>query len=192
MSAKKERSPSTQKAITKLIPVFRQYGYEGTSLSMLSQASGLSKASLYHHFPKGKEEMATAVFDYVGSCFRDMILEPLSGKGEPRERIEEMCRSLKEFYDNGRNACFLAIMSFGGADNLFHDLVKQRLQLWINTLAQVLIEAGIEPNQAKERSQEAIIEIQGALILVRILDDLIIFARVIENLPGKLLNKNTN
>ena len=188
MSTEKKRSLSTQKAIIKLIPVFRKYGYEGTTLSMLSQASGLGKASLYHHFPKGKEEMASAVFDYVGSCFRDTVLKPLSNEGEPVERIEAMANNLQEFYDNGRNACFLAIMSFGEADNLFHDLVKQRLQTWINTLSQVLIEAGIESDRAKERSTEAIMQIQGALILVRILGNVTIFETVIENLPEKLFN----
>lgn len=192
MSPEKERSPSTQKAIMKLIPVFRKYGYEGTTLSMLSQASGLGKASLYHHFPKGKAEMASAVFDYIGSCLSDTVLKPLWDKGEPLERIQAMCRSLEEFYDNGRSSCFLAIMSFGEADNLFHDLVKQRLQIWIDTLARVLIEAGIEANQAKKRSLEAIIEIQGALILVRILDDTSIFTKVIENLPKKLLDRDLN
>ena len=192
MSAEKERSLSTQKAIIKLIPVFRKYGYEGTTLSMLSQASGLGKASLYHHFPNGKAEMASAVFDYIGGCFKDRILKPLSDQGEPVEKIQAMCHSLQEFYDNGRNACFLAIMSFGEADNLFHDLVKQRLQIWIDTLTQVLIEAGIESNKAKERSQEAIIEIQGALILVRILDDTTPFERVIGNLPEKLLAQRIN
>ena len=188
MSAEKERSLSTQKAIFKLIPVFRKYGYEGTTLSMLSQASGLGKASLYHHFPKGKAEMARAALDYIASSFEDTVLEPLSGKGKPRERIEAMCCSLKEFYDNGRNACFLAIMSFGEADNLFHDLVKQKLKTWIDILAQVLIEAGIEANQAKDRSTEAMMQIQGAVILVRILDDTTLFKKLIENLPAQLLD----
>ncbi|MGK7950653.1 MAG: TetR/AcrR family transcriptional regulator [Xenococcaceae cyanobacterium] len=192
MPTEKERSLSTQKAIIKLIPVFRKYGYEGTTLSMLSQASGLSKASLYHHFPKGKEEMAGAVFDYVGSCFRDKVLKPLWEQGEPVERIQAMCHSLQEFYDNGRNTCFLAIMSFGEADNLFHDSVKQRLQIWIDTLARVLIEAGIEPNKAKDRSIEAIMQIQGALVLVRILDDFTIFKKAIEDLPRKLFNNDRN
>ena len=40
----------------------------------------------------------------------------------------------------------------------------------------------------KERSQEAILEIQGAVILVRILDDTTIFEKVINNL---LDNTNT-
>jgi TetR/AcrR family transcriptional regulator, lmrAB and yxaGH operons repressor len=49
------------------------------------------------------------------------------------------------------------------------------------------MEAGIEPKTAHERSQDAIIEIQGALILVRILAETAIFTRVLNNLPQKLL-----
>lgn len=178
---------SKEQAITKLIPVFRQYGYEGTTLSMLSKATGLGKASLYHHFPNGKEGMAAAVLDYIGVCFSDKVLKPLQKPGKPAEKIQAMCHSLNEFYREGKDGCFLGIMSFGEADNLFHQQVKQQLQIWIDTLARVLIEAGIEPEQAQWRSRLGIIQIQGALILVRILDDTAPFERVIATLPEKLL-----
>ena len=78
-------------------------------------------------------------------------------------------------------------MSWGEADKLFHDQVKQQLEIWIDTLTQVLVEAGIEPKLACERSQDAMIEIQGALILVRILDEPAIFTRILNNMPKKLL-----
>lgn len=41
-------------AVRRLVKTFRQSGYEGTTLSQISQATGLGKASLYHHFPNGK------------------------------------------------------------------------------------------------------------------------------------------
>ena len=178
---------SREQAIIKLIPVFRQYGYEGTTLSLLSKASGLGKASLYHHFPGGKDEMVNAVFEYVGDWFRDVVLKPLHFEDKPAKKIQAMGESLKQFYDNGNKSCFLAIMSFGGAKNLLHNEIKQGLKLWIDTLAKVVIEAGIESEIAEMRSQDAIMEIQGALILVRILDDTAPFDRVIKSLPEKLL-----
>lgn len=178
---------SKEQTIIKLIPAFRQYGYEGATLSLLSQASGLGKASLYHYFPGGKSEMAAAVFEYVVGCFSDRILKTLQGEAEPESKIQAMCNSLREFYDRGQKSCFLAIMSFGEADNLFHDRVKASLQLTIETLARVLIDAGIKPEVAKMRSQDAISKIQGALILVRILDDTEPFERAIESLSENLL-----
>ncbi|WP_319421632.1 TetR/AcrR family transcriptional regulator [Pleurocapsa sp. FMAR1] len=178
---------SKEQAIIKLIPAFREYGYEGATLSLLSKASSLGKASLYHHFPGGKSEMAAAVFEYVGSCFSDVVLKSLQGENKPEAKIQAMCKSLQDFYNDGKNSCFLAIMSFGEADKLFHERVKAKLQQIIETLAQVLIDAKIEPEIAQKRSQDAIGTIQGALILVRILDDTEPFNRVIKSLPEKLL-----
>ena len=183
MTKEKAISASPRRnAIAKIIPVFRQYGYEGTTLSMLSEATGLGKASLYHHFPQGKKGMATAVMEYVGSNFSDTVLQPLKNEGKPTKKIEEMGQNLKEFYRDGRDGCFLAIMSFGEADKFFQKPIERRLQTWIDTLAGVLIEAGIEPERAKMRSLDTIVQIQGALILVRILDDTAPFERVIANL----------
>ena len=176
-----------EEAIVKLIPAFRKHGYEGATLSKLSKASGLGKASLYHYFPGGKSEMAAAVFEYVGIGFGSLVLKTLRGEGEPAIKIQAACDSLREFYDSGRNSCFLAIMSFGEADKLFHDRVKARLELTIKTLAQVLVDAGIEVEVAYMRSIDAIAQIQGALILVRILDDIELFERAVKNLPGRLL-----
>ena len=52
----------------------------------------------------------------------------------------------------------------------------------------ITIEAGIEANQAKDRSTDAMMQIQGAVILVRILDDTTLFKKLIENLPAQLLD----
>eukprot|EP01034_Spumella_vulgaris_P003226 gene3226-4166_t len=35
----------------KLTEVFTRFGYDGASMELLSQATGLKKASLYHRFP---------------------------------------------------------------------------------------------------------------------------------------------
>ena len=47
--------------IRSLLNIFREYGYEGASLSKISERTGLGKASLYHHFPNGKQQMAQEV-----------------------------------------------------------------------------------------------------------------------------------
>jgi len=179
---------SKEQVILQLIPIFRQYGYEGTSLSMLSKATGLGKASLYHYFPQGKQGMAKAVMDYIASNFEEAVLRFLQDASTPEERILLMCQALGDFYAHGHNNCFLAMMSLGEADNLFHDQVKQQLEMWIDTVTQVLIEGGIEPQLARERSQDAIIKIQGTLILVRILNEPAIFTRILNDMPRKLIS----
>ena len=52
--------------LDRLTDVFRTYGYEGASLSRISEVTGLQRASLYHRFPGGKEDMAKAVLSRAG------------------------------------------------------------------------------------------------------------------------------
>ena len=47
--------------------VFRESGYDGTSISRITEKTGLGKGSLYHFFPGGKAEMAAAVLADAGA-----------------------------------------------------------------------------------------------------------------------------
>jgi len=60
-----------------LTDVFRTYGYEGATLSRISEATGLQRASLYHRFPGGKEAMARFHSSYANLQYtiEDMIAE---------------------------------------------------------------------------------------------------------------------
>ncbi|NJL82437.1 MAG: TetR/AcrR family transcriptional regulator [Chloroflexaceae bacterium] len=178
---------SKTEAIAKLVPVFRHYGYEGATVSRLSQATGLGKASLYHYFPKGKSEMAAAVLEYVERRFAQTVIAPLHSPGDPQHRLQSMCQSLSEFYNSGREACLLSILSHGEANTLFHQAIQTALTTWIEAIAQVLQEANCDRELAWERAEDAAIQIQGALILARVLDRTEPFQRIIAYLPRKLL-----
>lgn len=178
---------SKETAIVKLIPVFRQYGYEGATLTRLSQATGLGKASLYHHFPKGKEEMAVAVLEYVDRGLNEQLLAPLRSNRPPLERLRTMTKNIDDFYQHGQTACLLALLSVGEAHNLFQAHIERSLNVWIESLATVAIEVGIEPTVARQRAEDAVLQIQGALVLARGLNNTTAFERVLQSLPTMLL-----
>ena len=46
--------------------LFAEHGYEGTSIEAVQAGSGVSRGSLYHHFP-GKEALFWAVLEEVGA-----------------------------------------------------------------------------------------------------------------------------
>ncbi|MGY3211034.1 TetR/AcrR family transcriptional regulator [Mucilaginibacter sp. HD30] len=53
-------------------PVFNKKGYAGTSLSDLTEVTGLTKGSIYGNF-ENKEEVALAVFDFNTCRVSDMV-----------------------------------------------------------------------------------------------------------------------
>jgi len=174
---------SKDTVITQLRDVFRQYGYEGTSLSKISEATGLGRASLYHYFPKGKEEMAATVLERINTDLATNLLTPLKGRGKPIARVRAMGKTLEQFYNGGQASCFIDLLSIGEAQPLFQVLLQQTLSAWIGALAEVLVEAGQEPKAARLRAEDAIMQIEGSLVVSRCLGKTEPFQRAIARLP---------
>ncbi|MDX2211955.1 MAG: TetR/AcrR family transcriptional regulator [Oculatellaceae cyanobacterium bins.114] len=174
--------------IPQLMAVFQEYGYEGASITRFSEATGLKRASLYHYFPNGKEEMADAVLEYVTQALKENLLAPLRSDRSPRDRLQAMNQNVDAFYQQGQQDCLLALLSVGEAHELFQERVQQALNLWIDSVADVLVEAGITPMTARQRAEEAIALIQGGLVLTRGLNNTAIFERILHQLPEALLH----
>jgi TetR/AcrR family transcriptional repressor of lmrAB and yxaGH operons len=47
--------------------LFRRQGYAATGVNQILESAEVKAGSLYHHFPAGKQELAAAVVDIVGS-----------------------------------------------------------------------------------------------------------------------------
>ena len=60
-------------AIPALAEAFRQHGFEGASLAVITKATGLGKGSLYNFFPGGKDEMMAAVLADVDRWFEAAV-----------------------------------------------------------------------------------------------------------------------
>jgi len=114
------------------------------------------------------------------------VMTPLRGPGEPAGRVREMAARLKEFYGNGSKSCLLDSLSLGDPDDAVHRHARRSLEVWRDALAKLSREAGLPPAEARRRAVQALVEIQGALVLARALGDRKPFSRVLENLPGLL------
>ena len=184
--------PSTKvnddQLLDSLTDVFRTYGYEGASLSRISKATGLQRASLYHRFPGGKEEMAKAVLERAGEWLSSRVLAPLTGHGKPTERVRKMAQELHTFYSGGKHCCLLDSLSFGIEENEIKDHVRGGMGAWVEALAKIARETGIPPKKARQQAQDAISRIQGSLVMARVLKDNSVFERTLSELPTILLS----
>lgn len=169
-----------------LVEIFRRHGYEGASLTRISQATGLQRASLYHRFPGGKEEMVKAALERVADRFESLVIEPLTGSAPPADRIRTMARNLAGFYDDGRKACLLDTLSIGSTDDPFRPAVVASLARWQEALEHAARGAGLAPPTARVRAEEALIRIEGALVVARIRGASRPFTRTLECLPELL------
>jgi TetR/AcrR family transcriptional regulator, cholesterol catabolism regulator len=63
-------------------------GFEATSMQQIAEASGLTKAGLYHHV-KTKEAILVAIMHYGMDLFEEKVLHAVGGIEDPLERLRE-------------------------------------------------------------------------------------------------------
>lgn len=178
---------SREEVLDRLTRVFRDLGYEAATLSRLSEATGLVRASLYHYFPGGKEDMAKAVLARASAWVEEHVLAPLASPGSPAERLTAMAAALDHFYAGGRDGCLLGLLSQGDARDLFQAQIRAAIERWADAIAELIEEAGLPEDVARQRGEDAVIQIQGALVVSRGLGTTAPFSRTVSELPTRLL-----
>ena len=178
---------SRDEVVDRLVAVFQRLGYDGASLAELSHGTGLGKSSLYHYFPNGKEEMALAVLRRVHAWIEEKVVALLQGQGSPKERLERMLHALDSLYAGGKNACVLGNLVVGGARQLYQRQLRSTFSAWVEGLEGLALEAGISRRTARERAEDVVLQIEGALVLSYGLDDPTPFRRILRKIPKEFL-----
>jgi AcrR family transcriptional regulator len=67
-------------------PIFNQKGYAGTSISDLTEATGLTKGSIYGNF-QNKDEVALAAFDHNHGLIKSAVIQRMDAMAHPVDKL---------------------------------------------------------------------------------------------------------
>lgn len=144
-------------------------GVSATSLSDVLAESGAPRGSIYHHFPRGKDQLAGDAIQWTS------------------ERVLTHQRACRATTANGVLECFIdmwrqvvlasggtagcvvagvAIDTVGDAKGLI-DVVRATFRSWIDLLTAQLTAAGVPPARAAAIAVATVAGMEGALILCR-------------------------
>ncbi|PST18113.1 TetR/AcrR family transcriptional regulator [Rhizobium sp. JAB6] len=172
-------------AIALVAEVFRELGYEGASMSEITARTKLSKGSLYHFFPGGKEEMAAEIMANIDAWFVTEMFKPLEEE-EPRAAIARMWETTDSYFRSGRRVCLIGAFALDETRDRFSAAIGGYFHRWIESLCGALLRAGAPGAEAKMLAEEAVGGIQGALTLARALGDEAVFGRTLARLKHRL------
>lgn len=167
--------------IPKLAEVFRQFGYDGASLSQITNATGLGKGSLYHFFPGGKQDMGKAVLDHIDDWFNTHIFVPLETAKSPAGAIENMFNQCTTYFKSGQRVCLVGAFALEDTRDQFADQIQTYFVRWVRSLQLCLQRLGHSEPLAQSEASHIVASIQGAIILARSTDDTAHFHSVIQN-----------
>jgi AcrR family transcriptional regulator len=174
--------------IAALAEVFREHGFHGASLDLISRRTGLGKGSLYHAFPGGKEQMAAEVLTNIDAWFEQNVFAPLRDDVKPLRAIAKTLNAVDDYFRSGRRACLVGIFALGSERDQFFSQVQGYFDRWNAALAHALRSASVPEREATLLAEETVSGIQGALVLSRALNEPAVFTRTIKRLRARLQN----
>jgi TetR/AcrR family transcriptional repressor of nem operon len=162
--------------IEKTAAIFNSKGYQGTSLSDMTTATGLTKGSIYGNFAN-KDEVALEVFDYNLLKIQNIIQSEMSKYQTAREKLLVYV----DVYDNFLKHPFpiggCPILNTATESDDTHPLLRkkasQAILNWKNRLVE-LIESGISAKEFKKstnaetKALTIIAAIEGAVMITKL------------------------
>lgn len=171
--ATRNPAQTRQQIIEKAAPIFNKYGYAGTKLVMLIEATGFQKGGIYCHFDS-KMDLARAVFKYNFRKLRALYRRPSDTTLTYKEQLLGNINSFKKYIHTPpiTGGCPLLNMAVE-ADDTDEDnrlLVKACINEWRDELITIL-ENGVHAGEFRADiniTQEAffiIASIEGSIML---------------------------
>ncbi len=129
--------------IERVAPLFNKKGFAGTSLNDLTDATGLTKGSIYGNF-RNKDEVAVQAFLYNYRLLTDEVRIRLKANTRADQKLLTFVNYYKENYGEifERGGCALmnaAIDSDDGNPVIFSE-VRHALQSWKETIERIAVE----------------------------------------------------
>ena len=176
-------------------PVFNKKGYAGTSLSDLTEATGLTKGSIYGNF-ENKEEVALAVFDFNTCRVSDMVEQQMKAANTYYEKLMVYSRVYNDDRLAAHGGCAILNTAVEADDTNEALKIKaaQAILRWKKNIV-TLINGGIAAGEFKadinpEENALAIIAlIEGGVMISKVIDSSISLQQVlraVENLINQL------
>jgi TetR/AcrR family transcriptional repressor of nem operon len=165
--------------IEKAAPIFNMKGYAGTSLQDLTNATGLTKGSIYGNF-KNKDEVAVAVYEHSIALLDRRITAFLEPRHSMLDKLVGIAgyyrKNWKQIFEKG--GCPVQNASVEADDNLsvLKKPVQTSIRNWVKGIT-LVIEKGqrngeFRKNIAAEDYAYAIITLlEGGIMLAKIMNN---------------------
>ena len=162
--------------IEKTAPIFNKKGFEGTSMSDITTATGLTKGSIYGNFVN-KDEVALAVFDYNLQKVETIIRSEMAKYETAKDKLMVYVNVYDNFLHHPFPEGGCPIMNTATDCDDTHPALKKKaasaINNWKNKIIQ-LIEKGITDKEfsktadAEKTALSMIATIEGAIMITKL------------------------
>jgi TetR/AcrR family transcriptional regulator, cholesterol catabolism regulator len=119
--------------------IFRDRGYDATSVSDLARALGMTKAGLYHYFDS-KEALLFEIMVYGLERVRDDVVVPVQSIKDPEERLRQIVMRHARIATDGKGAVAHLGDEIRALPAGSRRQVEERMRFYVNLIRRTLQE----------------------------------------------------
>lgn len=155
-----------EKIIKETTKLIQKYGYTETNLQDIIKKSKSPKGSLYHYFPKGKDDIIISALNSINVEFNKKFQNSVNRDSNLTEILEGLLTLFKTKERSYGTPSFrltlLALETIGQAPEVSKKC-GEILQEWRNTLSQTIENIGLSKNTSDTISAWFFSTLQGAI-----------------------------
>lgn len=167
--------------------LIKKQGYYRTSMQDLAEVCGLQKGSFYYYFKGGKEELMLEILEDTRAMFqKEVFFIAYQEELSPEVRLERMFGAQRKFVEPEEGGCLIGnlILEMTGTQPQFQKPLKDLLDDWQQALSHIF-QLKYPLKEANEIALESIQEIEGAIMLTKLLGNQSRIAKVVEKIKTK-------
>jgi AcrR family transcriptional regulator len=119
--------------------IFRDRGYDATSVSDIARALGITKAGLYHYF-ESKEALLFEITSYGLDRVRDEVILPARAVRDPAARLRQMVMRHARIATQGRGAIAQIVDEVRALPPPARKRVEERMRAYVDLVRDTLVE----------------------------------------------------
>ncbi len=145
-SVESERLAQIYRAAAEL---FCEKGFEGTSMSAVAEAVGVTKAAIYHFIPGGKQELLYAVMSFGMDRLETYVITPARAVTDAETRLRNIISNhvgliLQGASPSGHNPVTIVNEEVGGLSKEHRREIDQRKRAYVDLVRDTLIQLNAE------------------------------------------------
>lgn len=152
--------------------VFKSKGYSAASMADVAAANGLLKGSIYHYV-ESKEALMEEVLKSLKDHYENKVFSVAHDSSiPPLKRLKQMARTSEEIFLEEEGGDFFVNIGLETKRShpSFAAIIQSFFQTWLSALEHLFCHA-YQREDARLKAELTVAEIEGAVIMMRLLDD---------------------
>jgi len=87
----RQETNTRERILLSAINALSDQGYRGMILENLADAAGIRAPTIFYHFPKGKEQIQSEVYQRIYQSLESLLKEEVSGPQGPVDTLASLC-----------------------------------------------------------------------------------------------------